>query len=313
MTARIAAFALMLTLGFASLAPAAAVHAASASELTASIEETTKEANKLAKQVSDINTQLDETNKKISENTEKLNEAKQQLATARTNMGNRARVMYMFGSDGFLSAIFSSDDFTDTLSKITSIQTITSADQKQVEEVENLQTTIQQTQDDLSNQQKQLSTEKTEVQSKQKELNSKIAKMQSQLQQYESVSGDSTSSETTLGGNTEDPGDQLDFICAVVASESNKNYLGALAVIQCIMNRVKSSRWPGNNAVAIIKAPGQFEGYLGGYYKKYLGGKYPDYVKQAVVDCMQGGKHLHDYQSFYAGSGSPSWGGNHYY
>lgn len=125
------------------------------------------------------------------------------------------------------------------------------------------------------------------------------------------VSGGSASS----GNATQSVGDSFDFICAVVASECNNSYDGALAVISCVMNRVDAGGWGGSDVVSVLTAPGQFSGYLYGPYKDYLGGNYPDYVAQAVKDCMEGGIRNHGYQSFrsYQTSGSVNIGGNWYF
>ena len=313
MTARIAAFALMLTLGFASLAPAATVHAASASELTASINALNKQLTAAGDQMNKLNSQINQINQQIADNTQKLEQTKADLATAKKNMGQRARVMYMFGNDGIMSALFTSSSLTETLSRIESVRTINSADQKTVEDVEKLQTQVEQTQQNLQNQQKELKQQKEQVQAQQATYNKKLEEEQKQLHQYAAQTSSSTAASTT-NGSTADPGDQLDFICAVVAAECNASYDGALAVISCVMNRVDSGKWGGHDAVSVLKAPGQFAAYLDGPYKRYLGGKYPGYVKQAVIDCMQNGKRNHPYQSFRSGSSYGVWncGGNSY-
>lgn len=311
MTARIAALALIGTLGFASIAPAAAVHAASASELTASINAINKQLTAAGEQMNKLNSQIDQNNQQIADNTKKLEKTKTELATAKKNMGERARVMYMFGNDGILNALFTSDSLTETLARIESVRTINNADQKTVENVENLQTQVEQTQQNLKTQQAELNKQKAQVQAEQATYNKKLEEEQKQLQQY---AASTSAAASTTTGSTADPGSQLDFICAVVAAECNASYDGALAVISCVMNRVDSGRWGGRDAVSVLKAPGQFAAYLDGPYKRYLGGKYPGYVKQAVIDCMQNGKRNHPYQSFRAGSSYGVWncGGNSY-
>lgn len=306
-----AVFVFALTLILASIAPAVSVQAASASELTASITALNKQVTAAAEQMNKLDSQINQINQQISDNTKKLEQTKAELKTAKQNMGERARVMYMFGNDGLLSAMFSSGNLTEALNRIESVRTINNADQKAVEQVETLQAQVQRTQQNLKNQQEQLKQQKAEVQAQQDTYNKKLAEEQKQLQQYAASTSTATSTTT---GSTADPGDQLDFICAVVAAECNSSYDGALAVISCVMNRVDSGKWGGRDAVSVLKAPGQFAAYLDGPYKRYLGGKYPGYVKQAVIDCMQNGKRSHPYQSFRAGSSYGVWncGGNSY-
>lgn len=126
----------------------------------------------------------------------------------------------------------------------------------------------------------------------------------------------SATANASTGNATASTGDSFDFICAVVASECNSSYEGALAVISCVMNRVDSGRWGGSDAVSVLTASGQFSGYLDGYYSRYTGGNYPDYVAQAVRDCMEGGVRNHSYERFRAASTGVSGvniGGNVYF
>lgn len=113
----------------------------------------------------------------------------------------------------------------------------------------------------------------------------------------------------------DDSNDNSDFdtICAIVAHEGGTSYEGAMGIISCVMNRVDAG-W-GPDAISILTAPGQFASYLDGYYTMYLGGKYPDTVKQAVIDCMEGGIRSHNFTSFrsYQTSGSVNIGGNWYF
>lgn len=110
------------------------------------------------------------------------------------------------------------------------------------------------------------------------------------------------------------PEDQdFDTICAIVAHEGGTSYEGAMGIISCVMNRVDAGY--GSNAISVLTAPGQFASYIDGYYTQYLGGNYPDTVKQAVIDCMEGGIRSHNYLNVrsYQTSGSVCIGGNWYF
>ncbi|MGL6293415.1 cell wall hydrolase, partial [Eubacterium aggregans] len=113
---------------------------------------------------------------------------------------------------------------------------------------------------------------------------------------------------------TEDPGSNMDLISAVVAQEGGHTYEGALAVISCMMNRADVGSWGGGDVISVIKAPGQFAAYLDGNYSKYMGAALPE-VRQAVTDCMVGGKRSHNYLSFrsYQTSGSVQIAGGNWY
>ncbi len=96
------------------------------------------------------------------------------------------------------------------------------------------------------------------------------------------------------GNSTTSLGSDADLVYAVVQQEGGSSYEGALAVISCMMNRVDQGR---GDLVSVIKAPGQFAAYLDGAYTKYLGNSSAE-VKQAVTDCVEGGKRSHSYVNF---------------
>lgn len=87
--------------------------------------------------------------------------------------------------------------------------------------------------------------------------------------------------------------EDYNFVCKVVAAESDVNYEGSLAVISNMLNRVESSKYP-NTLLGVIKATWQYTGYYnpGTHvypYKK----KVPSAdVKQAVTDALNGKRNL---------------------
>jgi cell wall-associated NlpC family hydrolase len=113
----------------------------------------------------------------------------------------------------------------------------------------------------------------------------------------------------------------MELIWAIVAQEDNGSYAGALAVISTAMNRVESPKWSyeGSNALAQLKAPGQFCYSNDNYWRARLGGNVPQYVKQAVYDCLKKGVRNHTHTSFrsHYGSNTPGavqiGGGNWYF
>ena len=93
--------------------------------------------------------------------------------------------------------------------------------------------------------------------------------------------------------------DELDLLCAITATECSSSYEGALAVITCAANRAESSKWKskGTDPLSQYKAEGQFCYTINTNWKSKLNGNYPSYVKQAVIDCLNG-KRNHSYLSF---------------
>lgn len=99
--------------------------------------------------------------------------------------------------------------------------------------------------------------------------------------------------------------EDLDLLCAITAQECSSSYEGALAVITTACNRAISSSWGynGSDPLSQYKAPGQFCYSIDNYWRRRLDGNYADYVKQAVVDALNGARN-HTYLSFRsAGSG----------
>ena len=91
----------------------------------------------------------------------------------------------------------------------------------------------------------------------------------------------------------------LDLLCAITAQECSRSYEGALAVITTACNRTVSRSWAknGSDPLSQYKAPGQFCYSIDNHWRKRLNGNYADYVKQAVLDALNG-KRNHKYLSF---------------
>lgn len=108
----------------------------------------------------------------------------------------------------------------------------------------------------------------------------------------------------------------LDLLCAITAQECSSSYEGALAVITCACNRAESTKWArnGSDPLSQYTAKGQFCYSIDNYWKRRLNGNYADYVKQAVLDALNG-KRNHNYLSFRtAGYASGEYiGGNVYF
>ena len=106
---------------------------------------------------------------------------------------------------------------------------------------------------------------------------------------------------TYNGGKWTYSASELDLLCAITAQECSSSYTGALAVITTACNRTKSSSWKryGSDPLSQYKAPSQFCYSIDNHWRKRLNGNYPSYVKQAVLDALNG-KRNHNYLSFRA-------------
>ena len=140
--------------------------------------------------------------------------------------------------------------------------------------------------------------EKVEISSKViKEPVDKIIEVRTkQVTTRSSVSRTTYSNGTWSYSNSE-----IDLLCAITAQECSSSYDGALAVITTACNRTKSSSWKkyGSDPLSQYKAPSQFCYSIDSHWKKRLNGNYPSYVKQAVLDALNG-KRNHNYLSFRA-------------
>lgn len=101
--------------------------------------------------------------------------------------------------------------------------------------------------------------------------------------------------------------EDYNLLVAVVSSESNKQKDDIMAVISVILNRCDRS---GKTPVEVITAPGQFSGYLDGYYLRYLNAdntlKSNTTLVQEVVNDALNGVRNNNYYSF------RSWGSTYY-
>lgn len=106
---------------------------------------------------------------------------------------------------------------------------------------------------------------------------------------------------TYNGGKWSYSASELDLLCAITAQECSSSYTGALAVITTACNRTQSSSWRryGSDPLSQYKAPSQFCYSIDSHWRKRLNGNYPSYVKQAVLDALNG-KRNHSYLSFRA-------------
>ena len=110
-----------------------------------------------------------------------------------------------------------------------------------------------------------------------------------------------TSRTSYSGGKWTYSDSELDLLCAITAQECSSSYEGALAVITTACNRTVSSSWKryGSDPLSQYMAPSQFCYSIDSHWRKRLNGNYPSYVKQAVLDALNG-KRNHSYLSFRA-------------
>lgn len=135
------------------------------------------------------------------------------------------------------------------------------------------------------------------------EISSKIIKKPVnkiiEIRTKQQVTSRGSSTKVRYGGKWSYSDSELDLLCAITAQECASSYNGALAVITCAANRAESSKWRrnGSDPLSQYKAKGQFCYSIDNHWRKRLNGNYPAYVKQAVIDALNG-KRNHNYLSF---------------
>lgn len=136
-----------------------------------------------------------------------------------------------------------------------------------------------------------------------KEISSKIVRKPVnkivEVRNKQQVTSRSNGPRISYGGKWSYSDSELDLICAITAQECNSSYNGALAVITCACNRAESKKWAynGSDPLSQYTAKGQFCYSIDRHWVKRLNGNYPSYVKQAVIDALNG-KRNHNYLSF---------------
>ena len=113
------------------------------------------------------------------------------------------------------------------------------------------------------------------------------------------VTSRGSSVERTGAGKWSYSASDIDLLCAITAQESGSSYAGSLAVISTACNRAESAKWRknGTDPLSQYKAKGQFCYSIDNHWKNKLNGNYASYVKQAVLDALDG-KRNHNYLSF---------------
>lgn len=161
----------LLFAGLLLFGAAAPVWAEDTRSLTAQITAIQKQIDAQAKH-------LDALKAQISDKNAELAKQKQAFSRARRGMSERVRAFYMFGNDGILQYLFTSDSIPEFLTKADQMRTVMSADNAQVAKVERLQRQI-------AREKAALEQEQRKAEQSQKQLNARLKTMQQKLMAYE--------------------------------------------------------------------------------------------------------------------------------
>lgn len=244
--------------------------------------------------------------------------------------------MYENTNDNFFDNLLMKNSFSKIINEIEYKSNVVKYDRDKLNEIKNDIKEIEKKQTELNKEKETLENLKIENETKKAELEKLIEEKKIEIEKEKAANemysnneqlnniiveannaiNFNTSITYTTANNYGYSDQQIDLICAIVAQECSTNYDGALAVITCAMNRCNSSEWKrfGADPLSQLCAKGQFCYSIDGYHKKRLNGNYEDFVKQAVLDCLNG-KRNHNYLSFrgYKKAGSVNIGDNWYF
>jgi len=145
----------------------------------------------LESEIETLNQQIADTKAQIEDLKTQLAEAEDKKEKQEAAMEERARVMYMYGNEGYAEILFSSEDFADLISNIDMVQNIMQADKEMaaelkaiIEEIEAKQAEIEAKQADLKTQQNEASAKLEEQQDIKAQQDELLAKNQDLLNEY---------------------------------------------------------------------------------------------------------------------------------
>ncbi len=123
--------------------------------------------------IDSVTSQINSLTNQINETQKKLNEVIAQKEEQEKAMAERIRVQYMYGSDGYLEAMFSGETVTEQMENSEVVKDLVTADKELLEKLETTKKTIEEL--------------KAQLESKQKELDSKKGQLQTRQQQQQRI------------------------------------------------------------------------------------------------------------------------------
>lgn len=297
--------------------------------------------NDLTTQLNNETKEIENLNNKITIKTEELLGLEANIKSSELNLKKqyadmKLRIQYMYenGNPSYLESFLTNNNFSELVNDISYKSEIVKYDRDKLEKIQETLNDIKEKQDKINEEKKSLEKLKTENENKKTELEKiikekkeEITKAEENKKQKNVIQSSVKHANDVMNSNTEITyqtannygysDQQIDLICAIVAQESCSDYNGSLAVITCAMNRCDSPKWKynGTDPLSQLCARGQFCYSIDGYHRKRLNGNYPSFVKDAVMDCLNG-KRNHKFLCFrgYPGNGSTTCiGGNWYF
>ncbi|MCR2032096.1 murein hydrolase activator EnvC family protein [Anaerofustis stercorihominis] len=148
-----------------------------ADDLSNQIESYDTKIEKLEKKIEEQETNKSKVEKSLEKAKKELREAKEERKKYQDLLKERMEVMYMYGDTGYLDLIFSSENFSDLISKVITVQELVSYDQNIVKELQTVEKKIQTKTDKIAKEKKELEDLISKLNSNKDDLDTlKIAK-----------------------------------------------------------------------------------------------------------------------------------------
>ena len=136
-------------------------------------------------EIADIENQIETTNNGIISTEEQLAIIKNSESQQYEAMKQRIKYMYENGESSLLELLFSSDSISDFVNKADFIESVSSYDREQLNELQTTHTTIQEQQASLSDKKESLELMEDELQEKQTTLNQKAAETSTSISELD--------------------------------------------------------------------------------------------------------------------------------
>lgn len=104
--------------------------------IEAEILKANQEIDKIAGTIGQLDAEIGNLNVNLEQTTAALGDAQQRQSKQEDDFRERARVMYMYGSDGYLEVLFSATSFSDFIAKADLMRSVVTADKKALQEIE---------------------------------------------------------------------------------------------------------------------------------------------------------------------------------
>lgn len=157
------------------------VMAATSSEIVKQIQQTQEQINSTNAKLEEINASITELQSQIAVNNALMPQKQAEYDAVMQKVSDRARAMYITGSDDYLSYLFSAKDISQFLSNAQDVSAIVSSDTKLWEEAQAAKNNLENANNVVQNSTQQLAEQKTQAETLKQQQTQQLADQQTQL------------------------------------------------------------------------------------------------------------------------------------